>query len=287
MGTTTTRPFIGINTDFYQASKTYPAYLRLHAGYFDSVYNAGGQPLLIPPVGKESELDRILDKLDGIVFVGGLDIDPRRSGLPGHPALQPMCERRETFDRTLMQAVIKRKLPMLAIGVGMQMLNVILGGTLHMHLPEEMPRAMPHYDPSEGPHRHLVLLEPKSRFEEIYGASELRVNSMHHQAVKTLGKGLRVGAKSPDEVIEGIEIVEAQWFCVGTQWHPECDTASALDLQIFEALVNAASGRPIASFNPTPRASGQPKLRVVHADSGQKQAKAYTRPTDTAKARRG
>ena len=284
---TTTRPFIGINTDFYPTSKTYPAFIRLPARYFDAVYSAGGQPLLIPPVGKESELETILDRLDGIVFVGGLDMDPRRSGLPGHPALQPMSERRELFDRALMQLVIKRKLPTLAIGVGMQMLNVSLGGSLYMHLPEEMPRAMPHYDPSEGPHRHLVMLEPNTRFEEIYGAGELRVNSMHHQAVKTLGKGLRVGAKSPDEVIEGIEIVDPQWFCVGTQWHPECETASALDMQIFEALIAAASGRPIASFNPTPRAAGQPKLRVVHSDAGAKPAKPYTRPADTAKARRG
>jgi putative glutamine amidotransferase len=78
--------------------------------------------------------------------------------------------------------------------------------------------------------------------DAIYGGGELRVNSSHHQAVKKLGMGLRVGAKSPDEVIEAIEVDDDEWFCVGVQWHPESDTASALDMQLFRAFIEAITG---------------------------------------------
>ena len=238
----TQRPVIGINVDLVAATKNTASYIRLASGYFDSVYAAGGLPILIPPLNKGDELDTILDKLDGIVMGGGLDLDPRRANLPTHSSVVPMAARREENDRLLMRRALDRKMPMLAIGVGMQQLNVMQGGTLFLHLPEEMPKSLPHFDPTGGPHRHIVLLEPKTRVDQIYGGGEIRVNSSHHQGIKSLGTGLRIGAKSPDEVIEAIEMIDARWFCVGVQWHPESDTASALDMQLFECFV-AAAGR--------------------------------------------
>jgi putative glutamine amidotransferase len=77
--------------------------------------------------------------------------------------------------------------------------------------------------------------------EEIYGSGEIRVNSSHHQAVRQVGTGLRVAAIAPDGVIEGIEVIDPTWFCVGVQWHPESETASALDLQLFECFVQACA----------------------------------------------
>src|SRR5207247_10063716 len=91
-----------------------------------------------------------------------------------------------------------------------------------------------------GPHRHLVHLKPGTRLDEVYGGGELRVNSNHHQAVRQVGAGFRIAATAPDGVIEAIETTDAQWFCVGVQWHPEADAASGLDLQLFEALVQAS-----------------------------------------------
>ena len=85
----------------------------------------------------------------------------------------------------------------------------------------------------------LVLLEPNTRLDEIYGGGEIRVNSAHHQAVRQVGAGLRVGALAPDGVIEAIETTDPNWFCVGVQWHPESETASALDMQLFECFVQA------------------------------------------------
>jgi putative glutamine amidotransferase len=239
MSANNTRPIIGINTDFYAATKSYSAHARLNAGYFDAVVQAGGLPILIPPLNKDAELDALLDRVDGMLLTGGLDIDPRRQGLPTIAAVQPMAERREASDRMLVQKVIQRRMPVMGIGLGMQQLNTLMGGTLFLHLPIDVPKSMPHFDPSGGPHRHIVLLEPNTRIDEIYGGGELRVNSRHHQAVNLVAPKMRVGARSPDGVIEAIETVDPNWFCLGVQWHPEADTASALDMQLFECFVQA------------------------------------------------
>jgi putative glutamine amidotransferase len=150
-----------------------------------------------------------------------------------------MAERRDDSDRALIRRLLDRQMPLLGIGLGMQQLNVALGGSLFLHLPEECPRALPHKDPTGYPHRHTVLLEPGTRLEEIYGGGEIRVNSGHHQAVRQIGRGLRISALAPDGVIEAIEAVDPNWFCVGVQWHPESETASALDMQLFECFIQA------------------------------------------------
>jgi putative glutamine amidotransferase len=234
-----TRPFIGVNADFVPAAKHSAAFLRLPAGHLDAIVTAGGLPLLLPPLGKGADLDAFLDRLDGFVLTGGLDLDPRRWGQPGHPAVQPLPERRDDSDRLLVRRLIARRTPLLAIGLGVQQLNVACGGTLYLHLPEDLPRSLPHRDPTGAPHRHTVLIEPNTRMEEIYGAGEIRVNSAHHQAVRQVGAGLRAGATAPDGVIEAVEAVDPTWFCVGVQWHPESETASALDLQLFECFIQA------------------------------------------------
>jgi putative glutamine amidotransferase len=235
------RPLIGVNTD-YVAPKNAPAYVRLNAGYIDAILAAGGLPILLPPVRKESilEFERLLDQLAGIVLTGGPDMDPRRNGQALTSAVNPMPARREDADRALLARIFERKIPVLGIGLGMQQLNVFAGGSLLLHLPTDNPRAMPHYDQTGTPHRHMVLIEPNTRLDDIYGAPELRVNSCHHQAVNQIGKRMRVAARAPDGVIEAIESTDPNWFCVGVQWHPEAETASALDVQIFECFVQAA-----------------------------------------------
>ena len=234
-----TCPLIGINADFVPATKLQTAYARLNAGYFDGVVAAGGLPVILPPLARENEMEALLDRLDGVILSGGLDLDPRRLGQMPHRAVQPMPERRDENDRLLVRRILDRRLPVLGIAVGMHQLNVALGGSLYLHLPEDLPRSFPHFDPAGGPHRHLVLLEPNTRLDEIYGGTEIRVNSAHHQAIRQVGEGLRVAAKAPDGVIEAIEATDPHWFCVGVQWHPESDTASALDLQLIEYFVHA------------------------------------------------
>jgi putative glutamine amidotransferase len=245
------RPFIGVNADYTTAAKSGVSFARLPIGYVDSIAKAGGIPIILPPMTKEMELDAILDRLDGFVLSGGLDLDPRRAGQPTHRAVVPMPERREASDRRLAEAIVDRQMPLLAIGVGMQQLNVLCGGTLFLHLPEEQPKSLPHFDPTGSAHRHIVVVEPNTRLDEIYGGGELRVNSAHHQAVKTVAPKMRVSAMSPDGIIEAIEAVEPDWFCIGVQWHPEADTASALDQQLFECFVQASVRQ------------SQPQLRIA------------------------
>jgi putative glutamine amidotransferase len=236
-----TRPVIGINVDFHATSKLQCSHLRLNSGYSDAVLAAGGLPILLPPFGKEPEINAFLDKVDGFILSHGLDLDPRRLGMAMHQSVRPMAERREEHDRLLVRQLMERQMPILAIGVGLHQLNVACGGTLFVHLPEEQPRAMPHSDPScSGPHRHAVLLQPGTRLDEIYGGGEIRVNSNHHQAVKTVGARFRISALAPDGVIEAIEATDASWFCVGVQWQPESETASALDMQLFECFLQAS-----------------------------------------------
>jgi putative glutamine amidotransferase len=237
------RPFIGINADFLAGTKTMSPQIRLHVGYCDTILAAGGLPLIMPPLGKPAEMNAFLDRLDGFLLTGGLDMDPRRQRLPSHPAVHSMAERREESDRLLVQDLLDRQMPLLAVGVGMQEINAACGGTLYLHLPEDLPRALPHRDGTGGPHRHAVLLEANTRINEIYGGGELRVNSDHHQAVRQLGEGLRIGARAPDGIIEAIEAEDADWFCIGVQWHPESETASALDRQLFEAFIQASLRR--------------------------------------------
>ena len=235
------RPLIGIAAD-YHAPKVGTPFARVNAGYFDAVLAAGGLPVLLPPLTKDfyAELDTYLDLVAGVVLVGGMDLDPKRLGLPASNAIQPMAARREESDRLLLDKVVQRRTPLLAVGVGMQLVNVYFGGTLFGHLPLDNPKAMPHYDQTGGVHRHMVAVEPDSTLAEIFGAVELRVNSTHHQAVNQVGKRLRVGARALDGVVEAVETTDETWFCVGTQWHPECSSASALDRQLFDNLVQAA-----------------------------------------------
>ena len=235
-----TRPWVGINADFIPAGKHTSPHFRLHAGYCDTIHQAGGLPVVWTPLGKEADINAFLDKVDGFVLSGGLDLDPRKQGMQPHAKVQIVAPRREESDRILIGCLIERQMPFLAIGMGMQLLNVTRGGTLFLHLPEDQPRALPHRDLTGGPHRHAVLVEPGARMEEIYGGGEIRVNSDHHQAVRNLGAGLRIGARSPDGVIEAIEGTDPNHFCIGVQWHPESETASALDMQLFECFVQAA-----------------------------------------------
>jgi putative glutamine amidotransferase len=233
-----TRPLIGLNVDYVPAGKTNRPYLRLNQGYAEAVLTSGGLPVLMPMLTRETEIRTFLDRLDGFILTSGGDVDPRRLGMPRHHAVQPMHERRDENDRALVRLLLERQMPVLAMGLGMLQMNVATGGSLFMHLPEDCPRSMPHRDSScEGPHRHLVNMKPGSRLEEIYGGTELLVNSNHHQAVKQVGAPFRVAATAPDGVVEAMEALDPNWFCIAVQWHPEADSSSALDLQLFECFV--------------------------------------------------
>ena len=188
-----------------RGKKDSPAFSFVAAGYYDSIAAAGGVPVVIPPLADEEDLEQILDTLDGVVMVGGADLDPRRDGFMLHPSVRTLDSRREDFDRMLMRLVAERRMPLFAIGVGMQLLNVSQGGNLFLHIPEDMPKALPHKDPLDPAHRHGLEVVPGTLMERVYGEGEIRVNSMHHMASDEIAPGFMVSARCPDGVVEAIE----------------------------------------------------------------------------------
>lgn len=232
------KPLIGINADFRpEKSDSFP-FSWIHAGYYDSVSRAGGIPVVLPPLTSDEDLQQVARTLDGIVLTGcKLDLDPVRMGLDKHPATRPMPPRREDFDRRLARLAFDHKIPTLAVGSGMQTLNVICGGTLYQHIAEEILKPLHHRDPVEERLRHLIEIVPGTRMDQIYGPGEIRVNSDHHMAVDQLAPMFRVSATCPDGVIEAYESADDNWFVIGVQFHPESHTASALDMQVFDAFL--------------------------------------------------
>ena len=236
------KPLIGINADFYAATHDRPAYSLLGAGYYNCILAAGGIPMVLPPMDEIEDVASCLDHLDGFVLVGGRDLDPRNDGFMLHPTVRPMDARREEFDRRLCQMICDRRMPVMGIGAGMQLLNVTMGGNLFLHLPEDLPKSIPHKDPHDASHRHGLNVCPNSVMERVYGDGEVRVNSRHHMAIDEVAPGFEVTAHCPDGVIEAIESRMEGWFAIGTQFHPESESASALDIRIFEEFLCAVKG---------------------------------------------
>lgn len=244
------KPLIGLNADYRPPRRDIPAFSYLCAGYYESLTRAGAIPLILPPLSDLDDVRRILDLLDGVVLVGGADLDPRRDGFMLHPSVHLLDPLREDFDRALMTEIARRRMPVFGIGVGMQLLNVSQGGSLYLHIPEDSPRAIPHCDPLDPAHRHALEVVAGSLMERVYGEGEIRVNSMHHMAVDDVAPGFAATARCPDGIIEAIESTMDDWFALGTQFHPEADSASALDLRIFEEFLAGVSG-------------GVPEMRMV------------------------
>jgi putative glutamine amidotransferase len=242
------KPLIGLNADYRSATKDTAAFSYIRAGYFDALLKVGAVPVIIPPMQEEGDLQRVLDALDGVVLVGGADLDPRNDGFMLHPSIRLADRRREDFDRLLMRLIAERRMPVFGIGSGMQLINVQQGGSLFFHIPEDLPKALPHLDSSDPNHRHALVVEMGSLMERVFGEGEIRVNSMHHMAIDDVAPGFQATARCPDGVVEAIESIHNDWFALGTQFHPEDASASALDLRIFEEFVAGAAERAGIAF---------------------------------------
>ena len=240
------KPVIGMNAEYRSATSESPAYSYIIAGYFENVIHAGAYPLIIPPLTNESSINDVLDIFDGIILVGGADLDPRTDGYMVHPSMRLLDPRRERFDRMLVALVAARKLPVFGIGVGMQLLNVSQGGTLFFNIAEDLPNALPHLDVHDPCHRHALVTERGSLMERVYGEGEIRVNSMHHMAIDEVAAGFRATARCPDGVIEAIESVDPSWCAFGTQFHPESESVDSPDQRLFLEFVAECKQRKAA-----------------------------------------
>jgi putative glutamine amidotransferase len=181
------------------------------------------------------------DRLDALVVTGGaFDVDPAMFGANKKHATVTTKPNRTGFELALTKAMMARKKPILGICGGEQLLNVILGGTLIQHIEDEVGDSLLHEQPNpRNEPGHAVAVTPGSLLHKIAGATEIKVNSAHHQAVKSVGPGVVVNAVAGDGVIEGIEDPRLP-FCIGVQWHPEFRISEG-DRNLFKALVAAAS----------------------------------------------
>ena len=213
----------------------------------DCVLRAGGEPVVISARSiSDRDARALLRRFDGLVLMGGSDVNPTRYGQDPHPRTYGINDENDEFELTLARAAVELELPSLAVCRGMQVVNVALGGTLHQHVPE-LGEVIDHFPagfpaPPEGV-LHPIAIEPGSRLAKaLDGAEQVTGLSYHHQAVAEPAPGFGVVASAADGVVEAMEF-ESGWV-IGVQWHPE-DTAATDPVQqrLYDAFVEQSAGR--------------------------------------------
>jgi len=209
--------------------------VTLNTAYVKALESAGLVPLAIPTMLAAERAAAALAAVQGLVLTGGEDVAPARYGATPHPRLGDVDPVRDAAELALIAAARARRLPVLAICRGIQILNVALGGTLYQDLDSERPGSVVHTDEMS---RHAVRVEPGSLLERTLGARSASVNSRHHQAIRDLAPALKAVAWAEDGVIEAAEPADAAApWTVAVQWHPEDLTERAL----FEGFARAVA----------------------------------------------
>ena len=229
------QPLVGVTLDYQEGGKysSFPWY-ALCKNYVDVLLQRGCLVVPLPYSGQQ--LSAYLSQLDGVVISGGhFDVDPTLYGDKTQHKTTALKKNRTAFELTLVQEALLKKMPLLGICGGAQLLNVALGGTLIQHIPDAVPGALAHEQPNpRNEAGHLITIKEKTHLAKITDMKEVPVNSSHHQAIKEPGENVVVNAVASDGVIEGIELSDHP-FCVGVQWHPEFLISKA-DEKLFTAF---------------------------------------------------
>lgn len=233
-----TRPVLGLTT-YLQRAQTGVWDVDasfLPAIYIEGVNRGGATVLLLPPQPGGTEVaDRILDGIDGLVITGGRDVNPQSYGSERHPTTDEPMGERDAWEFALLNAALRRRMPVLGICRGAQVLNVALGGTLHQHLPDVLGHSR-HQQGNAVFSTSSVRTVAGTRLAAIIGEAS-DAQCYHHQAIDRLGDGLIVSARdTADGVIEAVEL-DGPDFVLAVQWHPE---ERLDDVRLFTAVVEAA-----------------------------------------------
>jgi putative glutamine amidotransferase len=239
-------PLIGITTselrnprEHVNREQSEPPMRELALGltYPAAIARGGGVPVVIPPFTSDERIGPLLDRVDGVLLAGGPDLHPSLYGQEPHPNLGPTEADLDGCEIALVRMALARRLPLLCICRGAQALNVARGGTLVQDLPG-------HRQTEPGRlATHDVAVAPDSLLAEALGATEVAVNSFHHQAVDALGRNLRAVAWAGDGLVEGIEATDRD-FCLGVQWHAEGLVGAPEQEALFAAFLRAAAATP-------------------------------------------
>lgn len=245
------RPIIGIPTQSLQSLGGLPADIppswAMSQRYITALTAVGAVPWMVPLLADdEGTMRAIYDELDGVFLPGGADIDPASYGEDRHPRCDRGDASRDRIELMLIRWAIPDRKPVLGICRGVQLINLAYGGTLYQDLADQREGSIKHdYFPFGGAYRrehlaHSVSLREGSRLHEILGTNELEVNSMHHQGIRSLGRGLVPTAIAPDGLVEAAEAEDGR-FMIGVQWHPEVfSDRDARTTRLFSAFIAAA-----------------------------------------------
>jgi putative glutamine amidotransferase len=233
-----TRPRIGLTLDVDAASDRY----ELKRAYVDAVQRAGGLPVPLPHADDPGVVAGYLELLDGVVITGGaFDIPPEMYGAARRAELGPIKDGRTRFEWAVCERALEGKVPLLGVCGGMQLLNVVRGGTLWQDLVAELGVASHEQPAPKDRPTHAVQVEPGSLLARLVGPAPLPANTTHHQAVRDPGRGVVISGRAADGVIEAIELPDLP-FVLGVQWHPEGSARSEPRHEaIYRGLVEAAS----------------------------------------------
>jgi putative glutamine amidotransferase len=237
-------PVIGLTTYNQKNKSDFPIAALMHK-YIFAIAEAGGAALLIPAGLKPEFLRSLFDRLDGILFTGGGDVEIGHYHGQPHPAVDSVDPLRDASELELVRLAVELGKPFLGICRGIQVVNVALGGTLYTHIPDQHPGAIKHnYD--SGLEReylaHSVAIEKDSRMAGIFGRLEFRVNSLHHQGILRLAPRLAAAGYAPDGLIEAVEL-SGHPFGLAVQWHPEWLTGYDHARRLLAAFVEAAGNK--------------------------------------------
>ncbi len=235
------RPLIGMGAQRSISSSGGSSIQGIPEPYLRAVLGAGAEPVIIPLDVSRRAIGRLLNHLDGVLLVGGPDVEPARYGEGQRPECGPTHPERDESEIALIGETLERGLPILGICRGMQVLNVALGGSLYQDLPSDRPHSpIDHRGRERKALVHAVRLEPGSITASVLGGEEVAVNTMHHQAVKDLAPALRAVGWAPDGTLEAVEMPGAE-FVIGVQWHPE-ELVNVVEHahRLFAAFVAAA-----------------------------------------------
>lgn len=218
------RPLVGITSWRRQLDTYYgPDTLQTLSTYYtDSIVSAGMTPVMFPAALEPAEADRLVATVDGVLLSGGDDVDPVSYGATNTDSKRTSTEV-DAFEIAVAGAARAQDRPVLAICRGLQILNVALGGTL---LQEVTAPGGATHDSMSGDYeemsarRHVVRFEPGSALAGIYGSSEAKVNTLHHQGIDRIADELVVEGRSDDGLIEAARF-SGDWWALGVQWHPE------------------------------------------------------------------